>query len=220
MRAYMETGFYVLYLALMTGVGLRLLLRPRRPVSRLFGAACLVLGCGDAFHLIPRAVGLFTGTLDAPGPALAAWLGVGKLITSLTMTAFYLLVYLFIYRRAEIPRRREADIAVGLLAVCRLILCALPQNGWLTNDASLLWGVLRNLPFTVIGILVIAAAARHLRTVGAFRLLWLAMILSFAFYLPVVLWAGTVPWVGMLMLPKTVCYGWIAGMALADDRAA
>lgn len=34
------------------------------------------------------------------------------------------------------------------------------------------------------------------------------MVLSFACYLPVVLFADTVPAVGMLMIPKTCAYVW------------
>ena len=32
------------------------------------------------------------------------------------------------------------------------------------------------------------------------------ILLSFAFYIPVAVGAGAVPMLGMLMLPKTVCY--------------
>ena len=39
-----------------------------------------------------------------------------------------------------------------------------------------------------------------------FRFLWLYVLLSFLFYIPVAAAAGIVPMLGMLMLPKTVCY--------------
>jgi hypothetical protein len=35
---------------------------------------------------------------------------------------------------------------------------------------------------------------------------WIYILLSFAFYVPVTVGAGAVPILGMLMLPKTVCY--------------
>lgn len=35
---------------------------------------------------------------------------------------------------------------------------------------------------------------------------WLYILLSFLFYIPVTVGAGAVPMLGMLMLPKTVCY--------------
>ena len=39
-----------------------------------------------------------------------------------------------------------------------------------------------------------------------FRFVWLYILLSFLFYIPVAVAAGIVPALGMLMLPKTVCY--------------
>ena len=39
-----------------------------------------------------------------------------------------------------------------------------------------------------------------------FKPVWLYVILSFAFYIPVAAGAGLVPMLGMLMIPKTVCY--------------
>lgn len=42
----------------------------------------------------------------------------------------------------------------------------------------------------------------------AFRWMWLTIVLSFGFYLPVVLWADVNPLIGMLMIPKTCAYVW------------
>ncbi len=41
-----------------------------------------------------------------------------------------------------------------------------------------------------------------------FRLMWFTIVLSFAFYISVVLWADAIPLVGMLMIPKTLVYVW------------
>ena len=38
--------------------------------------------------------------------------------------------------------------------------------------------------------------------------MWLTIVLSFGFYIPVVLWADAVPMSGMLMIPKTCAYVW------------
>ena len=43
-----------------------------------------------------------------------------------------------------------------------------------------------------------------------FRWMWLTVGLSFGFYLPVVLWAGAVPMIGMLMIPRTCTHVWTA----------
>ena len=39
-----------------------------------------------------------------------------------------------------------------------------------------------------------------------FATFWLLVALSFLFYIPVAAAAGSLPMLGMLMLPKTVCY--------------
>ncbi len=53
---------------------------------------------------------------------------------------------------------------------------------------------------------MIAAYYRVRQTAPRWRRAWLYMLLSFAFYIPVAVGAGLLPMLGMLMLPKTVCY--------------
>ncbi len=218
MRKYMESGFYVIYLALIFFVGITLLVKGKKQKCfLLFGLMCFLLGAGDAFHLVPRAIGLFNGTLDAPGTELAFWLGLGKLVTSVTMTIFYLLFYLFLYKRLRKQRKAWLDVIVVLLVLIRIALCAFPQNDWFSNNSPLLWGIIRNIPFVILGVLDIVLAAKLMKK-KPYRLLWFAVTLSFAFYLPVVVLASTYSWVGMLMIPKTVCYLWIAFTGVADAR--
>lgn len=38
--------------------------------------------------------------------------------------------------------------------------------------------------------------------------MWLTIVLSFGFYIPVVLWDDAHPLIGMLMIPKTCAYVW------------
>lgn len=211
MRNIFETGFYYLYLVFIIGLGIYLLIKKK---NGLFALACIILGFGDAFHLIPRAIGLYTGTLDNPDATLAMWLGVGKLITSITMTIFYILIYLFIFDKVKVKRNLYMDVAVLILLLVRVGLCALPQNEWLKNGNDVTYGIARNVPFVLLGALVVYFLFKHFRKVKYFKLMWLAVILSFGFYIPVVIWASSYSWVGMLMLPKTVCYMWIGFMGL------
>ena len=172
----------------------------------LYGAMAVVLGCGDAFHLVPRAVALCTtGLAD-----YTAALGIGKLITSLTMTVFYLLLYYVWRARYRVTDRQGLTAAVWVLAAARAVLCLMPQNAWTSPHPPLLWGILRNIPFTLLGLLVVVLFYRSARDAKdtAFRHLWLTVVISFGCYLPVVLWADTVPAVGMLMIPKTCAYVW------------
>lgn len=210
MRAVMETLFDVCYLVTVLTLGILMLKNARgRLQVKLFGIMAVVLGCGDAFHLVPRAVALCTDGLANH----AAALGVGKLITSITMTVFYVLLY-HIARERYGLRSRALFAAVYVLAAARIALCCLPQNRWLEADGSLFWDIARNIPFALLGALIIAVYAVEAKKAGEgpLRLVWLAVLLSFGFYLPVVLWAGTVPAVGALMIPKTCAYVWLVWM--------
>ena len=82
----------------------------------------------------------------------------------------------------------------------------MPQNRWLQNESSVLWGVLRNIPFMALGGLIVLLFYTRRNKVPCFRSAWLLIALSFLFYIPVAVAAGLVPVLGMLMLPKTVCY--------------
>ena len=172
----------------------------------LFGVMAVTLGCGDAFHLIPRAVALCTTGLAN----YTAALGVGKLITSVTMTAFYVLLYYVWRSRYQVEGRRALTAAVWVLAAIRVLLCLMPQNAWTSADAPLSWGVYRNIPFAILGAVIVVLFCRSAKEKqdAAFRHLWLTVVLSFACYIPVVLFADAVPVVGMLMIPKTCAYVW------------
>ena len=51
---------------------------------------------------------------------------------------------------------------------------------------------------------------------GNFKHLMIAIILSFGFYIPVVLWANVSANVGLLMIPKTMAYVWIVVMGYQE----
>ncbi len=217
MPALPESIFDVFYLAFAVYMGIWLLRHAKGSRAvQLMGIATLVLGGGDAFHLIPRVLGYWV-----PGEWTAA-LGIGKLVTSVTMTVFYLLLELV--RRERYRTRQPAMVIFGLLAAARIALCLFPQNAWTSPDAPVEWGIWRNIPFLILGVLTVAVWVKPSREDRAFRFLPLAVFLSFLFYLTVVLWAHEIPLMGMLMLPKTVMYVWIICMfrkaALAENSAA
>lgn len=207
MQAIMETLFDVVYLTLVITIGLRMIRGSQgNGQFRLFGIMVVVLGAGDAFHLIPRAVALCTTGLEH----YTAALGMGKWITSITMTIFYVLLYYVWRQRYHITGKRGLTAAVYVLAGLRILLCMMPQNQWLSADAPLSWGIYRNIPFALLGMVIIVLFYRSAREQGdrAFGWMWLTIVLSFGFYIPVVLWADTIPMIGMLMIPKTCAYVW------------
>ncbi len=212
-QALAESIFDALYLAFAVIIGIFLLTKGEKgSLVRKFGIMAIVLGGGDAFHLIPRAVSLWTTGLEAN----AAALGVGKLITSLTMTVFYLILYYIWRERYQVQERKGLTVTMWVLTIARIALCAFPQNQWLSYDQPLLWGILRNIPFAIMGIMLIVLFAQEAKRADdmVFRNMWLAITLSFLFYIPVVLFAEKIPLIGMLMIPKTLAYVWVVVMGL------
>ena len=76
MQAIFETAFDIIYLVSVITLGIIIVKgsRGNRQFS-LFGIMAIVLGAGDAFHLVPRAVALCTTGLES----YTAALGFGKL---------------------------------------------------------------------------------------------------------------------------------------------
>jgi hypothetical protein len=211
MQAIMETLFDIGYLGTVITLGVILLAKAgRASVFRLFAIATLVLGCGDAFHLVPRAYGLLTDTMSASSAAL----GLGKLVTSVTMTVFYVLLFRFFQTRYKINTAPLLTGTVYTLAIARIGLCLFPQNDWFSPNSPVSWGIYRNIPFVILGIITIFQTFINAKKFSdhAFRYAWLAILLSFGFYIPVVLWADTINLIGMLMIPKTLCYVWLVFM--------
>lgn len=197
---YGETIFDIAYLVTALVFGILILKKAKTKAHRQMGRAALILGAGDAFHLIPRIIGYFTAS------DLTAALGIGKLITSLTMTLFYVYVYYICFNTVGKKADGRLTAFMYILVCARFILCAFPQNGWLTNKSDMLWGIIRNIPFMLLGILTIVLYVKYRRDLGCLKNAWLYITLSFLFYMPVAVFAGVLPILGMLMLPKTVCY--------------
>lgn len=207
MRALFETLFDIVYLVTVITIGIRMIRGSKgNRQFQLFGWMAVVLGAGDSFHLVPRALALCTTGFDA----YAVQLGLGKWITSITMTIFYVLLYYVWRERYQVKNHVGTTAATFALAAMRVALCMLPQNQWLTNQTPLTWGILRNIPFAIMGLMVIVLFYRSAKQDNdeAFRWMWLTIVLSFGFYIPVVLWAEVVPVIGMLMIPKTCAYVW------------
>jgi hypothetical protein len=203
---YGESAFDMIYLLFAVTAGIYILCRRRDRIGKIMGFATLILGCGDAFHLVPRVLNYF---VEAD---FTAWLGAGKLVTSVTMTVFYVLMYRLWINAYKKPEVKGLSFAVYALAAVRVVLCALPQNRWLTNDGPVIWGVIRNIPFVALGVVIVCLFFKTRKEIKTFSPVWLLVTLSFLFYIPVAVAAPLLPILGMLMLPKTVCYMILIGV--------
>jgi hypothetical protein len=217
MQAIMETSFDVVYLTTVVTLGILMIKNAKgNRQYTLFGIMAVVLGAGDSFHLVPRAIALCTTGLEN----YTVPLGIGKFITSITMTIFYILLYYVWRKRYNISGKQSITIAVYLLAAMRIILCLFPQNAWTSTNAPLSWGIYRNIPFALMGLLIIVLFYKSTKEHNdkSFRFMWFTIVLSFAFYIPVVLWADVYPLIGMLMIPKTCAYVWTVWIGYSDMR--
>lgn len=168
----------------------------------------LVLVVGDAFHLIPRMLVILKGEEEK----YRKYLGRGKPITSISMTIFYIILWLLGFLVSGKDYHNFWTILVIGFGLVRIFICLLPHNKWEDIDSPVEWGIIRNILFLLQAIIVVGFYFIYIREFKYLSLMWFAIILSFTFYLPVVLWVNKKPMIGMLMLPKTCTYLWILTM--------
>ena len=119
MQAIAETLFDIVYLVSVVTIGILMIKGCKGNIQyKLFGIMAVTLGLGDAFHLVPRAIALCTTGLEDYTVAL----GIGKLITSVTMTVFYILLYYVWRLRYHVEGKRNLTVAVYVLSLVRVIL--------------------------------------------------------------------------------------------------
>ncbi|WP_026525336.1 hypothetical protein [Butyrivibrio sp. MB2005] len=217
-----ENVFCIGYLVFALVAGCTFILRAQA-TGDIFYSICagmtLLLGCGDAFHLVPRIMINFkwATTIESEQRKRDFWLGLGNLVSSVTMTVFYLFFFASLFVKhgngdiSSVSGNRMILLMVLIvLAVIRIALCAFPQNRWFSKEKDTNWGLYRNIPFVVMGVI----------TVGYLIILfqeWLLAVLvtvSFVCYMVVVLGANRKPMLGMMMIPKTICYLWMISLFL------
>lgn len=201
-----EAVFSIIYLIFGYIAAIILLMNANgREHIALYGVLTLILAGGDSFHLIPRIINAFSEKFEK----YEFFAGLGLLVSSITMTVFYLVLY----RVLEImyaPAPKAVVLILYGAAILRMILCLFPQNNWLKKEGNPTWGIIRNVPFVIVGLVMIGIC------IGVTR--WdmaIAILLSFACYIPVVLFAKKNPKIGMLMIPKTIAYMWMIAMGLS-----
>ena len=219
-----ESVFIIAYLVFDVIAGIIFMKNGSNQLFLLYGIMTLLLGFGDAFHLVPRVIKHIKGDSER----VKWWMDFGLAVTSVTMTVFYI-VLLHIWKLQNVSQgsrtitelaanQRISSIAAGCtgiiwsMAIARIILCLLPQNDWFGNGNQKL-SVCRNTIFSIIGI---AEIMLFLMMGGGYGItMAVCIFLSFLFYIPVTLYAKENPKIGMLMMPKTVMYIIMISLGLA-----
>jgi len=221
--AIFETVFNVVYLLVVWGLVVLMACRDsqveasKKSLARLFLIAFILLAAGDTGHVGFRVVAHLMNALDKQVMVIGtpmALTGVGSMMTAYTVTMFYMvLVYIWIERFNK--KSNWFTWFLFVIGVVRLVFMALPANDWggfvIPQTASLIRnGFLVIQGLGMIGLYLHSAYKTNDR---AFKWIGWSIVLSFAFYTPVILFAQRYPLVGMLMIPKTCAYVAVAIIA-------
>ena len=94
------------------------------------------------------------------------------------MTIFYVVLYHIWRERYQIKGHKTTTTAIYGLAGLRIVLCMMPQNAWLSAAAPLSWGIYRNIPFALMGLIIIVLFYKSAKENNdrSFRWMWLTIV--------------------------------------------
>ena len=88
------------------------------------------------------------------------------------MTIFYIFMF-YIYESNYEQKNKKMEYCIWILAIIRIVLCLLPQNRWLANDGSVTMGIIRNIPFVIMGLMIVALYFKKRKKDKVFKKIWL-----------------------------------------------
>jgi hypothetical protein len=220
---WMEIIFNITYLFVIWGLVIamytrRNIVKPEdHRVAHRVLAAFGLLALGDTAHVGFRVIAYVSGDFNSIIPFLGLELGlvgIGALATAITVTFFYVLMLLIWHERFKKPYG-WIGYALFITAAIRLLFMALPINQWNSIVPPQPWSLIRNLPLMIQGLGVAYLILRDAREVGDRVFTWIGnlILVSYAMYVPVILFVQQIPMIGMLMIPKTMAYVAIAIIA-------
>lgn len=185
-----------------------------KPVAELFVGAFALLALGDTGHVGFRVWAFLTGGLEQTVSVFGqqvGLVGLGALSTAITVTLFYVLMLMIWQRRYRKPYG-WFGMLLFVSAGVRLALMVFPQNDWNSSVPPQPWSLIRNAPLVLSGLGVAYLILRDAFAANdrAFKWIGAMILVSYAFYAPVILFVQQMPAVGMLMIPKTLAYVAIA----------
>ena len=226
MRMWIEIIFNITYLVVVWGLVITMFLRrgelssDRRRQADLFTAAFALLALGDTGHVGFRVWAYSLGGLESQVTILGytfSLVGAGALMTAVTVTIFYVLM-LEVWRVRFNRRYGTFEYFLLIAAATRLYMLTLSINEWWRVVPDQPWSTIRNIPLMILGLgvaylILRDAIAKHDTT---FRWIGISILVSYACYIPVILFVHQAPWIGMLMIPKTLAYLAIGFLAYFD----
>lgn len=225
-RMWVEIVFNVSYLFVIWGL-VGVLMRKRAEIAprklqqaNLIILAFALLAFGDTGHVGLRVLAYALGGLESRLPLSGVnltFVGLGALMTAVTVTFFYV-VFLFGWKERFSRKFGWFEYSLIVAAVLRLILMAMPENSWNSIVPPQPFSTIRNLPLIYLGLGAAYLILREAREFGdkPFTLIGVMILVSFACYLPVILFVQQIPMIGMLMIPKTMAYVAIGFIAYVE----
>jgi hypothetical protein len=211
-----EIVFNVAYLIVVWGLVVAMVLHRAnvaqgdRRVAQLVRWAFALLALGDTGHVGFRVLAYATGGLDTQVNLFGlqvGLVGIGALCTAITVTLFYVLL-LETWRVRFDRKYGWFEYLLLTAAVVRLLLLIPAANQWNSVVPPQPYALYRNLPLILLGLGTAFLILRDARRAGdrAFTWIGIMVLVSYACYLPVILFVQKVPIIGMLMIPKTMAY--------------
>lgn len=183
-------------------------------IHSLFGVMALVLGAGSLFYFITKIVVFFS----VDSNKYATLLGIGKLVSSITVTLFLLILFMVYKLQYSVNNQKLIEVLFYFLGAARIILCLMPQNQWASNDPPIMWSIFRNIPFFIMSITLIILFVKEIRNKLDRDFIFMPFAIFFAtiFFIPVTIWQDSSTLMGLFIMLRSLCYLWIIWMGYKD----
>jgi hypothetical protein len=226
MRMWVEIIFNITYLVVIWGLVITMFLRrgelsaERRHLADLVTIAFALLALGDTGHVGFRVWAYALGGLESQvmilGRAISL-VGAGALMTAVTVTLFYV-VMLEVWRVRFNRRYETFEYFLLIAGATRLYMLTLPLNEWWRVVPEQPWSTIRNIPLMIQGLGLAYLILRDSIARGDVTFKWIgvSILVSYACYIPLILFVQQAPLIGMLMIPKTMAYVAIGFLAYND----
>ena len=226
LRMWVEVIFNISYLVVVWGLVLVMWWRRNelgpdaRRQANLAIAAFGLLALGDSGHVGFRVWAYALGSLESQVQLIGRsfpLIGVGALMTAITVTFFYVLM-LELWRVRFQRTYGWFEYLLIAAAGIRLVLMAFPINEWGSTVPPQPWSIIRNIPLMVqgLGLAYLVLRDAFARQDKTFTWVGISILVSYACYAPVIFFVQQAPMIGMLMIPKTMAYLVIGFLAYAD----
>jgi hypothetical protein len=208
-QGMMEISFNVLYLIyfcviiILMSKNMKMVDKDEKPTAKRILLAFLALFIGDLGHVGARLITFFSGGIESNYSIL----GIGTIFEMIGLV-FLFMIYTDAWRlHFNHTKNLLFYILIGIGFV-GLIIFMFPQNQWTAQYPPYEWLIIRNIPWTIQGVALSFLLYKDAKAANDKKIIRIGIyiFISYFFYLPVVLFGGFVPMIGMIMIMGTIVY--------------